>query len=115
LGVPGGAHAAELLQQLGIREAVRPKTRLVADPREVVKQVAAGTAEAGLGAMSEMAAAADLAVLGPLVEPRPAGVVYAALTVRGTGEAGAVRDFVTHLRSPQAAATFRKAGYLHAE
>jgi molybdate transport system substrate-binding protein len=115
LGVPGGAHAAELLEQLGIREALRAKTRLVADAREVVKQVAAGSAQAGLGAMSEMTAAADVAVVGPLVEPRPAGVVYAALTVRGSAQADTVREFVAHLRSPQAAAVFRKAGYLHVE
>jgi molybdate transport system substrate-binding protein len=115
LGVPGGAHAVELLEQLGIRAALRAKTRLVADAREVAKQVAAGTAEAGLGTMSEMRAAADLAVLGPLVEPRPAGVVYAALMVRGTDEAVVVRELITHLRSPQAAAIFRKAGYLHVE
>lgn len=115
VGAPGGAHAAELLEQLGIRAAVRAKTRLVADAREVSKQVAAGTVEAGLGAMSEMTPAADLAVLGPLVEPRPAGVVYAAVVVRGSGEMNAARAFIAHLRSPRAAAVFRKAGYLHVE
>jgi molybdate transport system substrate-binding protein len=115
LGVPGGAHAAELLDQLGIRESVRAKTRLVADAREVAKQVATGAAAMGLGAMSEMTKASELTVLGPLVEPRPAGVVYAALLVRGSAQPQASRDFIAHLRAPQAASIFRKAGYLHVE
>jgi molybdate transport system substrate-binding protein len=114
LGVPGGAHAAELLDQLGIGESLRAKIRPVADAREVLKQVGTGAADAGLGAMSEVTAS-GLTVLGPLVEPRPAGIVYAALMVRGSAQPEAVRNFIVHLRSPQAAAIFRKAGYLHVE
>src|SRR5690606_28599652 len=112
LGVPGGAQAGELLERLGLSEELQGRIRYVADMKTIARRVASGAADAGLGTMSELLDARDVSVLGPIREPRTAGVSYAALVVRPAANAGMARAFLAHLRAPEAQALFRKAGFL---
>ena len=112
LGVPGGAQTAELLERLGLTEELRARTRYVADAREIVKRVAAGAADIGIGSMSHLTASSGITLLGPLADPTTEGIVYAAIVARSAANADLARAFIAHLRSPESQALFRKAGYL---
>ena len=80
--------------------------------KEIARRVASGAAQAGIGTMSEVIAAGDVRVLGPILEPRTDGVAYAALVVRPAASAGVAHSFLAHLRAPESQALFRKAGFL---
>jgi molybdenum ABC transporter molybdate-binding protein len=112
LGVPGGAQASELLRRLQLDDELRGRIRYVADPKEIARRVASGAAQAGIGTMSEVIAAGEVRVLGPILEPRTDGVAYAALVVRPAASAGVAHSFLAHLRAPESQALFRKAGFL---
>ena len=112
LGVPGGAQAAELLERLGLAEALRPRIRLVASAQDVSRRVASGEAELGVALMSDLVQARGIVVLGPLLEPQMRGIAYAALVPKQAAERERARNFIAHLREPQARSIFRKAGYL---
>lgn len=115
LAVPGGAQASDPLDRPGLADEIRSKTRRVADTREVGKRVAAGVAEIGIGAMSDLVGSPGLHVVGPLTEPTTSGVVYAAAVIPGTSAADAARMLIAHLRSHGALGVFGKAGYLSAQ
>jgi molybdate transport system substrate-binding protein len=112
LGSPGGAQAAELLEQLGLTEALRERTRRVADAREVARRVAAGTSDIGIGAMSDLVGASGVRVIGPIIEPRTRGIVYAAVVARASAQPEVARAFIAHLETPSAQAILRQAGFL---
>ncbi len=112
LGAPGGAQAAELLERLGIAAEVQARIDYVVDARSVARRVAAGKAEAGIAAMSDLLPGTKIRVVGPIVEPRTEGIAYAALVVRSADAPDAARAFVAHLRAPASLALFRDAGYL---
>ena len=112
LGIPGGAQASELLRRLGLEEELSGRIRYVADTKEIPRRVASGAAQAGIGTMSEVIVASDVAVLGPIREPHTDGVAYAALVVRPAANARVAHAFLAHLRAPEAQTLFRKAGFL---
>ncbi|MCC7080641.1 MAG: substrate-binding domain-containing protein [Burkholderiales bacterium] len=112
LGVPGGAQAAQLFERLGLTEQLRERTRFVVDAHEVGTRVAAGRADVGVGAMSELVSVPGIALLGPITEPRTEGIAYAAAVVRTSANAELARAFIAHLRLPESQALFRKTGYL---
>jgi molybdate transport system substrate-binding protein len=112
LGVPGGAQTAELLQRLGLDEELKARTRYVADAREIARRVATGTADLGIGALSDLTASSGVSIVGPLDEPRTQGIAYAAVIAPAAADADLARAFIAHLRSPASQALFRQAGYL---
>lgn len=110
-GAPGGAQAMQLVQQLAGGADLESRIRAVADPREVAKRVAAGSADIGVAAMHDLVANDEVRVVGPILDPPTDGIVYAALVTRGSPQAEAGAAYVMHLRSAEAAAVFRRAGY----
>jgi len=111
LGVPGGAQVAALVDRLGLDAELKPKTRVVADAREVVKRVAAGTADVGIASLSDLVGAVEVVVVGPLPGSTAGAVTYAGMIARGAKAAEAGRGFLAHLAGAEAAKIFLSAGY----
>ena len=115
LGASGGGQVAELLERLGLTAELKAKSRLVADAREVGRRVAASAAQLGIAQMNDLVGAQSVIVLGPLNDPPTAGLVYAAVVAKRSGEPAAARAFVGFLVGAEAKAAFRKAGYAPAD
>jgi len=111
LGAPGGGQVAELIARLGLDAELRPRTRLVADAREVARRVAAGGAEIGIAAMSDLVGSDDVTVVGPLLAPATEGIRYAGMVVRGARSVDAGRGLLAHLAGAESARLLRAAGY----
>ena len=107
--VPAGAYARTWLQQTGRWDAVRNRLVLASDVRAVRAFVARGEAALGVVYASDVVGAGQVRVLltpPPSEQPR---IVYpAALTRSAKPEAA---SFLTHLKSAQAMAVFRRHGF----
>jgi len=114
-GAPGAVQANELLEHLGLAAEVKTKTHFVADSGTVVKHVAAGRAEIGIAAMSDLVGAPDVVVTGPLADPSTAAVIYAVALIRRAASAELGRAFIEHLVGIEARAAFRAAGFATAD
>lgn len=111
LGVPGGAQVVALIDRLGLAAELTPRTHLVADVREIVRRVAAGKADIGIAALSDLSGVRDVVVIGPLPGTAAGAVMYAGVIVRGAKAIDAGRNFLAYLQGPQAARIFLAAGY----
>ena len=114
-GVPGGAQVAELLKELQLTEALQPRMRWLFDAREAGKRVASGDVELAVAAMNDVVGVAGVEVVGPITEPMTHATVYAAVITRSAANPEGARAFIVHLRAPEAASVFRRAGYVAAE
>lgn len=107
--VPAGAYARTWLQGAGQWQALQPRLVTAADVRAVRTFVARGEAVLGVVYRSDAVGVAGVrVVLEPPPSQQPEIVYPAALTPTAT--AGAA-PFMAHLRSPEAAAVFRRHGF----
>lgn len=114
-----GVIVEQMLQRLGIADAVRPKSERIADGASVMRRLLAGSAahEFGFGAMTEIALFRDqgLRLVGPLPAALQSYTNYVALPWPGlrpadAARADAVAALMRHLQGPQARALFADAG-----
>lgn len=105
---PSGAYVAELLQRLGIAEAVKSKTRLTTRP--VAELMASGEAEVGMQQIVAILPVKGAELVGPLPAELQNVIIYAAGLSRGAGAAEAARAFVTFMTRPEAASLLRSKG-----
>jgi molybdate transport system substrate-binding protein len=107
--VPAGAYARQWLERAGVWDAVRERVVPALDVRAALAAVESGNAPAGVVYATDAAVSrgARVALEVPAAEsPR---IVYVAALLAGAGEAA--RAFFARLRSPEAAATFRRFGF----
>lgn len=98
------------LARLGIAESVKEKA-VLPEPGELVGAVVArGDAELGIQQLNELMMVPGVDIVGPLPGDLQIHVLYGASMLPGCAQPAAAQDFVTFLRSPQAASVFRKAG-----
>jgi molybdate transport system substrate-binding protein len=109
LGGQSGIHTAKVFEQLGIAEALKPKTVLVPGAPDGLKRVAAGEIEIGLGQKSEIVAAQGVTFVGPFPPALQNSLMFSAgLAPQAGNDARAlVREFTT----PAARERFRAAGF----
>jgi molybdate transport system substrate-binding protein len=105
---PSGAYIAGLLQQLGIAETMKPKTRLTSRP--VAELVAAGEAEIGLQQIVALLPVKGADLVGPLPAELQNVIIYAAGVAAGAKEPAAARAFVAFTKTPQAERLIRSKG-----
>jgi molybdate transport system substrate-binding protein len=105
-----GKHFAEVLQRLGISEAVKAKTRL-ADAGYVVEPVARGEIELGIQQITEILPVQGVKLVGPLPEPLQKITVYSAALTPHARDADAVRGFLAYLRGAEARGIFTAKGF----
>ena len=105
-----GKHFAEVLQRLGISEAVKAKTRL-ADGGYVVESVARGEIELGIQQITEILPVTGVKLVGPLPAPLQKITVYSAALTPYARDAEAVREFLAYLRGAEARGIFTAKGF----
>lgn len=105
-----GKHVAEVLQRLGITEAVKAKTTL-GTGGYVVAPVGRGEIEMGIHQISEIMPVPGVRLVGPLPAELQKYTVYVAVAVPGTPRAAVVDAFIAHLTGPNAAGRLAAAGY----
>lgn len=111
--VPAGQYAQEALTSLGIWEEVSAKASLGTNVTEVLNQVAAGSAEAGIVYATDAASMADQV---SIVAEAPEGslaekVIYPVAVVANTTHEEAAAAFLEFLQSEEALAVFESYGF----
>lgn len=111
--VPAGQYAQEALTSLGIWEEVSAKASLGTNVTEVLNQVAAGSAEAGIVYATDAASMADQV---SIVAEAPEGslaekVIYPVAVVANTTHEEAAEAFLEFLQSEEALAVFESYGF----
>lgn len=109
--VPAGQYGQQVLQHLGLWEAVQPKLVLDQDVRQVLQHVAVGEAQAGIVYATDAATSPQVAV----VAPAPAGshrpVVYPMAVVRTARQPAAAQAFAEFLLSDRGQALLQRHGF----
>jgi molybdate transport system substrate-binding protein len=109
-GGQGGTHFAKVIEQLGLAETLKPKTRLFPEGLEALERVAAG--EVGLAAspISEILPIPGLSLAGPLPPSLQAQLAYAAALLAKARTPGAARAFLATLATPGAREVLTRGG-----
>lgn len=105
---PSGAYVAELLQRLGIAEAMRPKTKLTSKP--VAELMASGEAEVGMQQIVAILPIKGAELVGPLPAELQNVITYAFGVSNSAGQAAAARAFIQFMTSPEAIRSIRAKG-----
>jgi molybdate transport system substrate-binding protein len=105
---PSGAYIADLLQRLGIAEAMQSKTKLTSRP--VAELVAAGEAEVGMQQIVAILPVAGAELVGPLPAELQNVIIYALGISSSVGAPTAARDFIGFMATPEAVRLLRAKG-----
>lgn len=110
--VPAGQYAEEALQSLGVYDAIQPKLSLGTDVTEVLKWVAAGSADVGIVYATDAASDSNVKILAEA----PAGslaekVIYPVGMVSVTKNEEAARQFISFLTTQEALDVFETYGF----
>ena len=108
-GATSGVHVANVLQRLGIADAVRDKTRLWPDGY-AADSVAKGESALAVQQISELLPVKGVTFVGALPKELQMVSVYAAGTTSRSTELEAARAFVAFVSRPEFQARFAKAG-----
>lgn len=111
--VPAGQYAQEALTSLGIWDSIQDKVSFGTNVTEVLNQVAAGSADAGIVYATDAASMADQVTV---VAEAPEGslaqkVLYPVAVVKNTAHEAEAKAFVDFLQSDEAMAVFESYGF----
>lgn len=114
LGGSSGLHIQRMLEQLGIADALAPKTLLSSRPEKEdempAHRVARGEADIALHQIQELLAVPGVAVIGPLPGDLDGKFLFSGVLVSGTAHAGAGKELIAFLTTAQAKAVMRSKG-----
>jgi molybdate transport system substrate-binding protein len=105
-----GMHVVNVLERLGISDAIKAKLVTPQGDESVAAVVARGAADIGIQQMSQLLPVAGIEVVGPLPGDLQKVITYAATVLPGSTQREAAREFVTFLRSEPAVAIIKKKG-----
>ena len=115
--VPAGQYAQEALTNLGIWDKIQDKVSFGTNVTEVLNQVAAGSADAGIVYATDAASMADQV---EVVAEAPEGslakkVIYPVAVVKGTAHEEVAKEFVAFLQTDKAITVFEEYGFSSAQ
>lgn len=115
--VPAGQYAKEALTNLNVWDSIQDKVSFGTNVTEVLNQVAAANADAGIVYATDAASMADQVTA---VAEAPEGslekkVIYPAAVVKATTHENAAKAFVDFLQTPDAIKVFESYGFVAAE
>lgn len=115
--VPAGQYAKEALTNLNVWDSIQDKVSFGTNVTEVLNQVAAVSADAGIVYATDAASMADQVTV---VAEAPEGslekkVIYPAAVVKATTHEDAAKAFVDFLQTPDAIKVFESYGFVAAE
>jgi molybdate transport system substrate-binding protein len=110
--VPAGIYARDYLRKLGIWEAIEPKVVPTENVRAALAAVEAGNADAAIVYRTDAGISKKVRIA--LEVPGEGGpkISYAAAVIRDSRHGENARAFLSFLASPEAAAVFRRYGFL---
>ena len=115
--VPAGQYAKEALTNLNVWDSIQDKVSFGTNVTEVLNQVAAASADAGIVYATDAASKADQVTV---VAEAPEGslekkVIYPVAVVKATAHEDAAKAFVDFLQTPEAIALFESYGFVAAK
>ena len=115
--VPAGQYAKEALTNLNVWDSIQDKVSFGTNVTEVLNQVAAASADAGIVYATDAASKADQVTV---VAEAPEGslekkVIYPVAVVKATAHEDAAKAFVDFLQTPEAIAAFESYGFVAAK
>lgn len=115
--VPAGQYAKEALTNLNVWDSIQDKVSFGTNVTEVLNQVAAASADAGIVYATDAASKADQVTV---VAEAPEGslekkVIYPVAVVKATAHEDAAKAFVDFLQTPEAIEVFESYGFVAAE
>lgn len=115
--VPAGQYAEEALTSLGIWDKIQDKVSFGTNVTEVLNQVAASSADAGIVYATDAASMADKV---EVVAEAPEGslakkVIYPVAVVKNTAHPGEAKNFVEFLKTDEAMKVFEEYGFTKGE
>lgn len=115
--VPAGQYAKEALTNLNVWDSIQDKVSFGTNVTEVLNQVVAASADAGIVYATDAASKADQVTV---VAEAPEGslekkVIYPVAVVKATTHEDAAKAFVDFLQTPEAIAVFESYGFVAAE
>lgn len=115
--VPAGQYAKEALTNLNVWDSIQDKVSFGTNVTEVLNQVAAASADAGIVYATDAASKADQVTV---VAEAPEGslekkVIYPVAVVKATTHEDAAKAFVDFLQTPEAIAVFESYSFVAAE
>lgn len=115
--VPAGQYAKEALTSLNVWDSIQDKVSFGTNVTEVLNQVAAASADAGIVYATDAASMADQVTV---VAEAPEGslekkVIYPVAVVKATAHEDAAKAFVDFLQTPESIAVFEEYGFVAAE
>ena len=115
--VPAGHYAQEALTNLGIWDKIQDKVSFGTNVTEVLNQVAAASADAGIVYATDAASMADQV---EVVAEAPEGslakkVIYPVAVVKGTAHEEVAKEFVAFLQTDKAITVFEDYGFYSAQ
>ncbi len=115
--VPAGQYAKEALTNLNVWDSIQDKVSFGTNVTEVLNQVAAANADAGIVYATDAASMADQVTV---VAEAPEGslekkVIYPVAVVKATTHEDAAKAFVDFLQTPDAIKVFESYGFVAAE
>ena len=115
--VPAGQYAQEALTNLGIWDKIQDKVSFGTNVTEVLNQVAAASADAGIVYATDAASMADQV---EVVAEAPEGslakkVIYPVAVVKGTAHEEVAKEFVAFLQTDKAITVFEGYGFSSAQ
>ena len=108
---PAGAYAEESLRAIGLFEPLKDKILYGKDVRATMSYVSSGNADAAIVYRTDAAASA-LKVASPIPPKLHSPIIYPAAVMNGSDDRDAAAEFVDFLSGPEAAAVFRRFGFL---
>ncbi|MCD8171091.1 MAG: molybdate ABC transporter substrate-binding protein [Clostridiales bacterium] len=115
--VPAGQYAEEALTSLGIWDKIQDKVSFGTNVTEVLNQVAAASADAGIVYATDAASMADQVQVGAEAPEgsRAKKVIYPVAVVKNTANEEAAKNFVEFLKTDEAMKAFESYGFTKGE
>ena len=108
-----GRHLAQVFDQLGIADLLKPKTTYL-EGGYVVERVGTGEIEIGLHQITEILPVKGIKLVGPLLGPLQKVTIYAGAVTKSAARPDDARRLLAFLRTPEMQATFAAKGFLAA-
>lgn len=113
--VPVGQYAQEALTNLGIWDSIQDKVSLGTNVTEVLNQVAAGSADAGIVYATDAASMPEqVKVVAEAPADSVSKAIYPAAVVKNTQHMEEAKAFVEFLKTPEAIKVFEEYGFTNA-
>lgn len=109
-GGASGIHFAQVIEQMGIADAVNAKNRFPPAGGLTAEFLPSGEVELAIQQTPELKQVAGIDIVGPLPAPYQLVTVFVAGIEKASGKAKEAKAFLDFLRTPPAAAVFRDKG-----